>query len=126
MTAQNSFSVDHVLNALQTNLQDRKGKDPNDSYVASLYTKGLNKILEKVGEEATEVILAAKDYENALLTEQEPRDGLKDELVSECADLFFHTSVALAHLNLPLSDIFRVIETRLGQSGHAEKQSRSH
>ena len=89
-----------VLGELGRMLAERRGADPDSSYVASLYGKGRNKILEKVGEEATEVLLAAKD-------------GDRDALVAETADLWFHTLVMLAEL-----------ERRLGTSGHTEKAAR--
>lgn len=113
---QSNMSIDDIIQALETNLHSRKGKQSEESYVASLYNKGLNKILEKIGEEATEVILAAKDYDQSIES--------KTNIVNECADLFFHTSVALAHLGIPLNEIFTTLQKRLGTSGHAEKASR--
>ena len=81
-----------VLDELTQILAQRKAGDPEASYVASLHAKGLNKILEKVGEEATEVILAAKDA-------QDNASG-KEQVVKETADLWFHTMVMLSELNL--------------------------
>lgn len=106
-----------ILEQLQTVLIERKQADSQSSYVASLYNKGLNKILEKVGEEATEVILAAKDC-------QSPEDI--DHLAEETADLWFHTLVMLAHLNVDVQAVLSVLEKRFGLSGLAEKTARNH
>lgn len=132
-----------VLSRLDEVLQSRLHADPNSSYVASLYAKGLNKILEKVGEEAIEVILAAKEM---AITNELPQssgsssstshaaastvvtNGSKDaaqDLVGEISDLWFHTLVLLAHQGLDSSDILRQLEQRFGTSGHEEKASRS-
>ncbi len=97
-------------------LQARQGADPDDSYVASLYAKGLNKILEKVGEEATEVILAAKDADTSA------RD---DALIGEVADLWFHTIVMMVHLNQRPDWVLDTLAERFGVSGHTEKANRS-
>lgn len=94
----------------------RESGDAESSYVASLHHKGLNKILEKVGEEATEVILAAKDAE---------RGGEKQALVAETADLWFHTLVMLSHLDLDSADVLRELGRRFGLSGLEEKASRA-
>ena len=80
-----------VLQELARVLEERKQATPESSYVASLHHKGLNKILEKVGEECTETLLAAKDAEHS---------GRHDDLVYETADLWFHTLVMLSHFNL--------------------------
>ena len=101
-----------VLLALEEVLEQRKGADADTSYVASLYAKGLNKILEKVGEEATELVLAAKD-------------GKKEEIVSEAADLWFHTMVMLADQGLSVNDIIDELARRFGLSGLDEKASRN-
>ena len=85
-----------VLSQLATVLAERKQASPDSSYVASLYHKGLNKILEKVGEECTETLLAAKDAEHS---------GNTEELVYETADLWFHTLVMLSQLNVGMSGI---------------------
>lgn len=106
----------NVLDELGQILQARKNADPGDSYVASLYDAGLNKILEKVGEEATEVIIAAKQAET---------DGNADELVKEVADLWFHTLVMLTHLDSDHRAVLAVLRERFGTSGHQEKRSRS-
>ena len=103
--------MDDLLTALDKMLTERKTASPDSSYVAALNAEGLNKILEKVGEEATEVILAAKD-------------GNAEEVVKEVADLWFHTMVMLAHLELNHTDVLRVLDARMGLSGLAEKASR--
>ena len=81
--------MSEILSELHQVLESRKGADPDSSYVASLYAKGLNKILEKVGEEAVETILAARDAEVS---------GDNQALISETADLWFHSLVMLAKL----------------------------
>jgi phosphoribosyl-ATP pyrophosphohydrolase len=105
-----------VLDALATVLRERRAADPEDSYVASLYARGLNGILEKVGEEATEVILAAKDAA--------PAGGADDALIGEVADLWFHCLVMLVHLNQDPGDVLRTLASRFGISGHEEKARR--
>ena len=105
-----------VLDELTQILAQRKAGDPEASYVASLHAKGLNKILEKVGEEATEVILAAKDA-------QDNASG-QEEVVKETADLWFHTMVMLSELNLTPQQVLDELAKRLGISGHDEKASR--
>ena len=107
-----------TLSELGRVLRERRGATPDSSYVASLYSKGLNKILEKVGEEAVEVILAAKDYDSE-------RDADKRQaLVGEVADLWFHSMVALAHLGLGPDEVLAELERRFGFSGLAEKAAR--
>ena len=107
--------MDDLLTALDKMLTERKTASPGSSYVAALNAEGLNKILEKVGEEATEVILAAKDAAEG---------GNAEEVVKEVADLWFHTMVMLAHLGLNHTDVLRVLDARMGLSGLAEKASR--
>jgi len=107
-----------VLNELATVLAERKKADPESSYVASLHKKGLNKILEKVGEECTETILAAKDAENA-------DEAKKQDLVYETADLWFHSMVMLSHLDLHPDDILKELQRRFNLSGIEEKSSRT-
>ncbi len=104
--------MDDVLNRLAGILEARKGAGPDTSYVAGLYEKGLDAILKKVGEEAVETMLAAKG-------------GKRDEVVYETADLWFHTLVLLAHLELGPEDILRELERRFGLSGLEEKASRA-
>ncbi|MFK8041966.1 phosphoribosyl-ATP diphosphatase [Congregibacter sp.] len=105
-----------VLSALDEVLQERKNASADSSYVASLYEKGLNKILEKVGEEASEVIIAAKDCEG--------EEG-QDALLGEVADLWFHSMVLLAQQGLSSAQVLAILEERFGLSGHIEKASRS-
>lgn len=85
------------------------------SYVASLHAKGLNKILEKVGEEATETIIAAKDAKIS---------GNNKDLINETADLWFHTLVMLSHLGESADSVLNELERRFGVSGHDEKSLR--
>jgi len=101
-----------VLKELTAILEARKGESADKSYVASLYAKGLDKILEKVGEEAVETIIAAKN-------------GDKDHLVYETADLWFHSMVMLAHQGLSAEDVLAELGRRFGVSGHDEKASRA-
>jgi phosphoribosyl-ATP pyrophosphohydrolase len=109
-----------VLNELATVLAERKKADPESSYVASLHQKGLNKILEKVGEECTETILAAKDAEGT-----DADDAKKQNLVYETADLWFHSMVMLSHLDLHPDDILKELQRRFNLSGLEEKSSRT-
>ena len=104
-----------VLTDLEQTIRERLSAAPEDSYVASLHAAGLNKILEKVGEESFEVVLAARDCENS---------ENKTTVVEETADLFFHTLVMLAHLGLSHRDVLDVLAQREGVSGIVEKASR--
>ena len=108
--------MDSILEKLTIILEERRHADPSTSYVADLHAKGINKVLEKVGEEATEVILAAKDAEAS---------GNVEELVKETADLWFHTMVLLAHLDSSPAAVLEELERRFGTSGIEEKASRS-
>ena len=108
-----------ILQALDTTLASRREADPENSYVASLHQRGLNKILEKVGEEATEVILAAKDAAGA--TDPSRREAL----VGEVADLWFHSLVMLSHLDLDSDAVLACLQERFGLSGLEEKKSRN-
>lgn len=105
-----------VIERLSLVLKDRRDADPSDSYVASLHHAGLNKILEKVGEETIETVIAAKD---AAIS------GDRAEVIKETADLWFHTLVMLDHLEISPSSIFTELENRFGTSGIEEKQSRN-
>ena len=108
-------SYGEVLRALDSVLAERRSASAETSYVASLYHRGLNKILEKVGEESTEVILAAKENE----------DGSHEaELIGEVADLWFHTMVLLAKQGLSAADVIDCLDERFGVSGHVEKAAR--
>ena len=104
-----------VLEQLATTIAARRQADPEQSYVASLHHKGLNKILEKVGEEATEVILAAKDAESG--TDRKA-------VIGEVADLWFHTMVMLSHLELETQEVLQCLGERFGVSGLDEKAAR--
>lgn len=105
-----------VLSELDAILAQRKANaNPEASYVAQLHHKGLNKILEKVGEEATEVILAAKDASSS---------GEREELLKETADLWFHSLVMLSHLNVNSQDVLAVLQQRFNLSGLEEKAAR--
>ena len=95
--------------------QRRQQADPDASYVASLHHKGLSKILEKVGEEAVETIIAAKDAE---------RDGDTSKVIYETADLWFHSLVMLSHLGENADAVLAELERRFGLSGLEEKASR--
>lgn len=110
---------DSVLNALAEVLAARRHAAPEDSYVASLHHKGLNKILEKVGEEATETLLAAKDADGG-------DDTKRQALIAETADLWFHSLVMLSHLGLDHQDVLDELAQRFGISGHDEKAARQH
>lgn len=103
---------EHILTRLAQLLAQRKTEDPDHSYVAGLYARGLDAILKKVGEEATETVLAAKD-------------GDPDRLVYETADLWFHTLVMLAHQDLGPDEVLAELERRFGTSGYAEKAGRN-
>jgi phosphoribosyl-ATP pyrophosphohydrolase len=102
---------DNVLRQLADVLEQRKDAAADSSYVASLYDRGLDAILKKVGEEATETVMAAKD-------------GKKEKLVYETADLWFHTLVLLAHEGLGPDDVLNELARRFGVSGLDEKASR--
>lgn len=105
-----------ILAQLTDVLETRKRADADSSYVASLHTKGLNKILEKVGEECTETLLAAKDAASS---------GNCDELVYETADLWFHSLVMLSHFDLDAGAVLTELERRFDLSGLEEKAHRS-
>lgn len=103
--------MDDILKQLAEILYQRKQADPQKSYVAKLYAQGLDVILKKVGEEATETVIAAKN-------------GEPQQLIYELADLWFHTLVLLAHHDLGPDAVLAELKRRLGTSGIAEKQSR--
>jgi len=100
-----------TLRQLAETLEERKSAAPDSSYVASLYAKGLDAILKKIGEEATETVMAAKDGDN-------------DKIVYETADLWFHSMVLLAHVGLKPEDVLNELQRRFGLSGLEEKASR--
>jgi phosphoribosyl-ATP pyrophosphohydrolase len=101
-----------ILSQLHQTLISRLDADASSSYVASLYGKGLDAILKKVGEEATETVMAAKD-------------GDADKIIYEVADLWFHTMVLLAHQGLEPQQIIDELARRMGVSGIEEKASRN-
>ena len=100
-----------TLQKLSEVLAARKGADPAQSYVAALFAKGEDAILKKIGEEATEVVIAAKG-------------GEPQQLVHELADLWFHTLVLLAHYDMRPEAVLAELERRFGISGVAEKAAR--
>jgi phosphoribosyl-ATP pyrophosphohydrolase len=100
-----------VLARLSEVLESRKSADPGHSYVAGLYAKGLDAILKKIGEEATETVMAAKD-------------GRPDRLIHEVADLWFHTLVLLAQQGLGPDAVLAELDRRFGLSGLEEKDRR--
>jgi phosphoribosyl-ATP pyrophosphohydrolase len=104
--------MDARIAKLETTIRARRNGDPAESYVASLFAKGRKKIAEKVGEEATETIIAA-------LCET------PEKLTSEAADLVFHLAILLAESNLSLDDVLNELERRDGISGIAEKAGRN-
>jgi len=99
-----------VLKVLAEVLESRKGQSPDESYVASLYAKP-DKMLEKIGEEAVETIIAAKNND-------------REQIIYETADLWFHSMVMLAAKDLSPDDILGELARRFGVSGHDEKASR--
>ncbi len=103
---------DEILRQLAAVLEQRKQAEPDSSYVAMLYHKGLDAILKKVGEEATETVIAAKG-------------GDAEQLVYETADLWFHTLVLLAHQGLGPDRVLAELERRFGLSGLDEKAARN-
>jgi phosphoribosyl-ATP pyrophosphohydrolase len=105
------FNGNDVLARLSELLEQRKAADPSSSYVAKLYAKGMDSILKKVGEEATETVIAAKG-------------GKAEEIIYETADLWFHTLVMLSHAGLSAQDVLAELARREGLSGIAEKASR--
>lgn len=119
-----------VLTRLWQVVKERRQADPSESYVAALHDKGLNKILEKVGEEATEVIIAAKDHRTKgreLAGDHSDNNGSDHNgaaLIKEVADLWFHSLVLLDHVNASPDEVFAELERRFGTSGIAEKRAR--
>ena len=106
------MSNNDILKELTAILEARKSDSADTSYVASLYAKGLDKILEKVGEEATETIIAAKN-------------GDREQIIYETADLWFHSMVMLADRGLSADDVLAELARRFGVSGIDEKASRA-
>jgi len=102
---------DDILQAVSRVILERKANPTEKSYTASLMQKGVDKILKKLGEEATELVIAGKG-------------GARDEIVYEAADLFFHTLVLLGYHDIPLDDVYAELGRRFGISGIEEKESR--
>jgi phosphoribosyl-ATP pyrophosphohydrolase len=96
-----------ILARLAATIESRRGGDPDKSYVARLFSKGADAILKKIGEEATEVVMAAKD-------------GERQKIVNETADLWFHSMVALAWYGLEPADVLAELARREGLSGLEE------
>lgn len=101
-----------ILDRLAETLEARKTAAPDSSYVAGLYARGTDAILKKIGEEATETVMAAKD-------------GQAEKIIYEVADLWFHTLVLLAHKGLKPADVLNELARREGISGIDEKASRT-
>ena len=106
------MNMQSVFEQLSATIESRKTASPDSSYVAKLFHKGTDSILKKIGEEATEVVIAAKD-EN------------REQIVYESADLLFHLMVMLAKYDLTLADVADELARREGLSGLVEKASRS-
>lgn len=104
--------MENILQQLSQVLEERKGADPESSYVAKLYDKGLDSILKKIGEEATETVMAAKD-------------GDADKIIYETADLWFHCMVLLSNQGLSPNDVLNELARRFGLSGIDEKANRN-
>ncbi|GFE62703.1 phosphoribosyl-ATP diphosphatase [Geobacter sp. AOG2] len=102
---------DDILQAVYQVILDRKNNPSENSYTASLMHKGIDKILKKIGEEATEVVIAAKG-------------GKREEIVYETSDLVFHLLVLLGYCDIPPEEIFAELRRRFGMSGIEEKNSR--
>ncbi len=105
-------TMQNVFEQLSATIEARKSASPDSSYVAKLFHKGADSVLKKIGEEATEVVIAAKD-EN------------REQIVYESADLLFHLMVMLARYDLTLADVAAELARREGLSGLVEKASRS-
>jgi phosphoribosyl-ATP pyrophosphohydrolase len=100
-----------ILDDLFKVIQSRKGASPDESYTSRLFSKGENKILKKIGEEATELVMAgAKDR--------------RDEIICESADLLYHMMVLLAYKDMELEEVYRELARRQGISGLEEKAQR--
>ena len=107
----NPSAAGDTLSRLADVIESRRGGDPARSYVARLFSKAPDGILKKIGEEATEVVMAAKD-------------GARERIVAETADLWFHCLVMLAHFGLRPEDVLAELERREGLSGLDEKAAR--
>ena len=117
-----TLNSNDTLERLASIIESRKpaqGGDPSTSYVARLLHKGPDAFLKKIGEEATETVMAAKDIDYGGATSE-----LQGKLIGEVADLWFHTLIALAHYNLRPADVLAELERREGTSGIEEKALR--
>ncbi|MDE1180657.1 phosphoribosyl-ATP diphosphatase [Paraburkholderia sp.] len=114
-STQTTPSTTDTLMRLAAIIDSRRGGDPDVSYVSRLFHKGDDAILKKIGEEATEVVLAAKDARHG---------GAPAPLVGEVADLWFHCLVMLSHFELSPADVLAELERREGLSGIEEKALR--
>src|SRR5580658_7517703 len=110
-----TLSTQDTLLRLAAIIDSRKGGDPEQSYVSRLFHKGDDAVLKKIGEEATEVVLAAKDARHG---------GEAKALVGEVADLWFHCLVMLSHFDLSPADVIAELERREGMAGIEEKALR--
>ena len=102
---------DAILKELAAVIESRRGGDPDASYVARLLDRGEDAILKKIGEEATETVLAAKD-------------GSPERIIAETADLWFHCLIMLAHYRLAPEQVLQELTRRAGTSGIEEKAAR--
>jgi phosphoribosyl-ATP pyrophosphohydrolase len=116
-------SLSDTLSQLAHVLESRKGGDPETSYVARLLIKGPDAFLKKIGEEATEVVLACKDASHGSMNGDLSVD-LKQKIVNETADLWFHSMVALSYYGLSPREVLAELERRVGLSGLDEKAAR--
>ncbi|MYN01003.1 phosphoribosyl-ATP diphosphatase [Pseudoduganella sp. DS3] len=107
--------MSNVLDRVAATIEARKGGDPSSSYVAKLFAKGDDAILKKIGEEATETVMAAKDARVS---------GDASKVLYECADLWFHSLVLLAQFGLTPQQVLDELARREGLSGLEEKASR--
>ena len=105
------MSQSSILDDVYQVILDRKANPSDSSYTASLMKKGVDKILKKLGEEATEVVIAGKG-------------GVREEIVYETADLFFHALVLLGYHDIPPEEVYNELRRRFGTSGLEEKASR--
>lgn len=106
------MATSDTLERLEATIAARRSADPDSSYVAKLHARGLNKIAQKLGEEATETVIAALVEDRAAL-------------VGEAADLMFHLLVLLSAKGIPLAEVLAELDRREGMSGIAEKASRA-
>jgi phosphoribosyl-ATP pyrophosphohydrolase len=103
---------DDILLAIYRIIEERKVNPPEKSYTVSLMAKGIDAVLKKVGEEATELVIAGKG-------------GKQEEIVYEAADLFFHVLVLLGYYDIAPEEVYRELRRRFGISGITEKEARS-